>query len=66
MDNEDMKNATMSKDNLRSLQTFENIDADPYSIFTVINTQRDSLIDNKRVQDISTKNRKSDSLMNKK
>jgi hypothetical protein len=33
-----MRNATMSKDNLRSLHTFENIDVDPYSIFTVINT----------------------------
>ncbi len=58
MDIEDVKGSTKT---LKSLQTFDNIDIDPYSLYTMINTQRDSIHENELV-----KTRKSDSATHKK
>lgn len=58
MDFEDVKGSTK---NLKSLQTFENLDVDPYSLYTMINTQRDSIHENEIV-----KSRKSDTATHKK
>jgi hypothetical protein len=57
MDIEDGKGSTK---NLKSLKTFENIDIDPYSLYTMINTQRESIHENE------VKSRKSDTATHKK
>lgn len=41
MDCDDIKNSTA---HIKSLGTFDNLDIDPYSAFTVMNTQRDSMV----------------------
>ncbi len=64
MDIDDMKNQTTS--NLKAIRPFEDID--PYSLFTVLNTQRDSMHENEESSSghVHMKTRKSEVAAHKK